>query len=265
MRGPAARGAAWLRQREAGIAAVLLLTILAVTAINPSFLSALNVSNTLTFTVELGLIALAMTLLMTAGEFDLSVGSVFGFAPVLMWTLFNGGIAPLEVSFLVGMLAAVGIGLAMWQRSRPDVRVAAQTQEVTANDPPLDGNQQDIGADVPATESTSTPDSRPAQETSVANGESKPSDEPPSQSPPPTPEPAKSANSASPSSPESTEPPPPKSPTIASVSTPPPVRAASTRSTSSLRSERIVWISRLRSANIAATSPVRAVSIDSTS
>ena len=43
------------------------------TAINPTFLSPLNVSNTLTFTVELGLIALAMTLLMTSGEFDLSV------------------------------------------------------------------------------------------------------------------------------------------------------------------------------------------------
>ena len=28
-----------------------------------------------------------MTLLMTSGEFDLSVGSLFGFSPVLMWTL----------------------------------------------------------------------------------------------------------------------------------------------------------------------------------
>ena len=37
-----------------------------------------------------------MTLLMTSGEFDLSVGSVFGFAPVLMWTLFNSGIVSLE-------------------------------------------------------------------------------------------------------------------------------------------------------------------------
>jgi simple sugar transport system permease protein len=91
---------------------VLLVALVALfTTINPAFLSALNVSNTLTFTVELGLIALAMTLLMTSGEFDLSVGSVFGFAPVLMWTLFNGGAAPFEVSFLIGMLAAVGIGL----------------------------------------------------------------------------------------------------------------------------------------------------------
>ena len=91
---------------------VLLVAGLALfTAINPTFLSPLNVSNTLTFTVELGLIALAMTLLMTSGEFDLSVGSVFGFAPVLMWTLFNQGAAPFEVSFLIAMLAAVAIGL----------------------------------------------------------------------------------------------------------------------------------------------------------
>jgi simple sugar transport system permease protein len=91
---------------------VLLVAGLALfTAINPNFLSPLNVSNTLTFTVELGLIALAMTLLMTSGEFDLSVGSVFGFAPVLMWTLFNQGAAPFEVSFLIAMLAAVAIGL----------------------------------------------------------------------------------------------------------------------------------------------------------
>ncbi|HRO10318.1 ABC transporter permease [Amaricoccus sp.] len=96
---------------EFGPLVLLIAEIAVFTAINPSFLSPLNVSNTLTFTVELGLIALAMTLLMTAGEFDLSVGSVFGFAPVLMWTLFNSGVAPLEISFLIAMLAAVGIGL----------------------------------------------------------------------------------------------------------------------------------------------------------
>ena len=96
---------------EFGPLVLLLLELVVFTAINPSFLSPLNVSNTLTFTVELGLIALAMTLLMTAGEFDLSVGSVFGFAPVLMWTLFNSGAAGLVVSFLIAMLAAVGIGL----------------------------------------------------------------------------------------------------------------------------------------------------------
>lgn len=79
--------------------------------INPSFLSPLNVSNTLTFSVELGLIALAMTLLMTSGEFDLSVGSVFGFSAVIMWTLFNSGTASLEVAFVASIALAAVIGL----------------------------------------------------------------------------------------------------------------------------------------------------------
>jgi len=91
---------------------VLLVVELAVfTAINPEFLSVLNISNTLTFTVELGLIALSMTLLMTAGEFDLSVGSLFGFAPVLMWTLYNGGLTSLNVGFAISLVVAALIGL----------------------------------------------------------------------------------------------------------------------------------------------------------
>jgi simple sugar transport system permease protein len=80
------------------------------TSINPTFLSGLNISNTLMFTVELGMIALAMTLLMTAGEFDLSVGSVFGFSAVIMWTLFNVALFPMWAAFAVAMLIALFIG-----------------------------------------------------------------------------------------------------------------------------------------------------------
>jgi simple sugar transport system permease protein len=96
---------------EAGPAILLLLEIIVFTAINPAFLSVLNISNTLAFTVELGLIALAMTLLMTAGEFDLSVGAVFGLTPVLMWTLFNAGATSLPVAFVITLLIAAGIGI----------------------------------------------------------------------------------------------------------------------------------------------------------
>ncbi len=81
-------------------------------AINPQFLSPQNIGNVLTFTVELGLIALPMTLLMTSGEFDLSVGSVFGFSAVLMWTLFNTEVLSLPAAFLVALLVAAAIGLA---------------------------------------------------------------------------------------------------------------------------------------------------------
>lgn len=96
---------------EFGPLVLVVLEIAVFTAFSPEFLSVLNISNTLTFTVELGLIALAMTLLMTAGEFDLSVGSLFGFAPVMMWTLYNAGLTSLGVAFVVSLAVAAGIGL----------------------------------------------------------------------------------------------------------------------------------------------------------
>lgn len=96
---------------EVGPAILLVLLIVVFTSINPRFLSILNISNTLAFTVELGLIALAMTLLMTSGEFDLSVGSVFGLTPVVMWALFNGTDIPLELAFLCAITIAISIGL----------------------------------------------------------------------------------------------------------------------------------------------------------
>jgi simple sugar transport system permease protein len=102
----------FIAKPEFGPLVLLIAEIAVFWSINPDFLSVLNISNTLSFTVELGLIALAMTLLMTSGEFDLSVGSVFGFAPVLMWTLFNSGITSLEIAFVIALAVAALIGLA---------------------------------------------------------------------------------------------------------------------------------------------------------
>ena len=96
---------------ELGPLILLVVEIIVFGILNSDFLSPLNISNILAFTVELGLIALAMTLLMTSGEFDLSVGSVFGFSPVVLWMLYNGGVASLWVSFIIAMIIAAGIGL----------------------------------------------------------------------------------------------------------------------------------------------------------
>ena len=95
---------------EFGPLVLLIAELVVFTSINPNFLSGLNISNTLMFTVELGMIALAMTLLMTAGEFDLSVGSVFGFSAVIMWTLFNVAAMPMWAAFFVAMAIALFIG-----------------------------------------------------------------------------------------------------------------------------------------------------------
>ncbi len=79
-------------------------------SIPPSFLSTTNISNLLAFTPELGMIALGMTMLLAAGEIDLSVGSTFGFAAIVMWTFFNAGFTSLEVGFVLAILISIAIG-----------------------------------------------------------------------------------------------------------------------------------------------------------
>ena len=100
-----------LSRPEFGPFVLLVVMVLVFWQINPAFLSTRNIGNMLAFTVELGLIALAMTLLMTSGEFDLSVGSFFGFCPVLMWTLYNTGATSIEVGFVLALSTAAAIGL----------------------------------------------------------------------------------------------------------------------------------------------------------
>ncbi len=102
----------FIARPEFGPFVLLAVEIIVFTAINPAFLSPLNIGNFLAFAPELGMIALGMTMLMTSGEFDLSVGSLFGFTPVLMWTLFNSGVTSLEIGFVVAMIVAAIIGLA---------------------------------------------------------------------------------------------------------------------------------------------------------
>ena len=100
-----------LAQPEAGPFALLIGAIIVFTLLSSTFISVGNISNLMAFTPELGMIALAMTLLMTSGEFDLSVGSVFGFTAVVMWTVANETSLGIEIGFLIAMLIGVAIGL----------------------------------------------------------------------------------------------------------------------------------------------------------
>jgi simple sugar transport system permease protein len=102
----------FIARAEFGPFVLLVGEIIVFTLLSPAFLSAGNITNLLAFTPELGMIALGMTMLMTSGEFDLSVGSVFGFTPVVMWTLYNTGAASLEVGFIVAITIAILIGFA---------------------------------------------------------------------------------------------------------------------------------------------------------
>ncbi|MBZ0283248.1 MAG: ABC transporter permease [Anaerolineae bacterium] len=102
----------FIARPEFGPFILLVVEMTVFTIINPAFLSSLNIGNFLAFAPELGMIALGMTMLMTSGEFDLSVGSVFGFTPVVMWTIYNAEIASLEVGFVIAIAIAVVIGFA---------------------------------------------------------------------------------------------------------------------------------------------------------
>jgi simple sugar transport system permease protein len=77
---------------------------------NGQFLSQENLFVMLKTMPELGLIAIGMTLLIIAGEFDLSVGSTFALSPFIMAYLTEkAGVNPI-LAFLVGIASGVAIG-----------------------------------------------------------------------------------------------------------------------------------------------------------
>jgi len=117
-----------IRRPEIGPLILLVAEFVIFSAMSPAFLSLSNLSNIMAFTVELGLMALAMTLLMTAGEFDLSIGSVFGFSAVLMWTLFNSAGISLEAAFAITMAVSLFIG---WANGYITTRLAIPSFLVT--------------------------------------------------------------------------------------------------------------------------------------
>ena len=98
------------RSPEIASLIILIVVLAAFSIANGNFLSPLNISNMLAFLPELGIIALGMTLLLTAGEFDLSVGAVFGLAPVVVTLLVQTADLGIGLSLLVGLLICVVIG-----------------------------------------------------------------------------------------------------------------------------------------------------------
>lgn len=89
---------------------ILILVLAAFSVANPNFLSPLNVSNMMAFLPELGIIALGMTLLLTAGEFDLSVGAVFALGPVAVMLLVQNAGFAIGPALLIGLLICILIG-----------------------------------------------------------------------------------------------------------------------------------------------------------
>jgi simple sugar transport system permease protein len=73
------------------------------------FLTAGIFANIFLLSAELGIVAIGVTLLMIAGEFDLSVGSVFGLSSGIAILLLNAGLPGLPV-LVITLAAAAAIG-----------------------------------------------------------------------------------------------------------------------------------------------------------
>src|SRR6202008_4971379 len=92
----------------AGVALLIVLTVVFETRSDDVFLSAENLRGLLGLLPEVGLVSIGVTILMICGEFDLSVGSMFALMPVCIALMTNAG-----VPFLPAMLLWLAIAAAL--------------------------------------------------------------------------------------------------------------------------------------------------------
>ncbi|WP_405475872.1 sugar ABC transporter permease [Paenarthrobacter ilicis] len=78
--------------------------------LNPSYLSAYNMSNLLWQSVGVGLMALGVVVVLLLGEIDLSVGSVAGLASAIFAVGFVNQSWPLAIAFLAALLSGAAVG-----------------------------------------------------------------------------------------------------------------------------------------------------------
>lgn len=95
----------------AGVALLVVLTLVFAFRSNGVFLSADNLRGILGLLPEVGLVSIGVTLLMICGEFDLSVGSMFALMPVCVALMTNHGV-PFIPAMLLGLTISAVVGFA---------------------------------------------------------------------------------------------------------------------------------------------------------
>jgi len=98
-----------LRYKELSLLLVIVVGSIILTLVSPFFLNISNIHAVLLGASFDSIIAIGMTLLLISGGFDLSVGSVFGFAGVISGIALVHG-ANVVFSILIGLLAGAFIG-----------------------------------------------------------------------------------------------------------------------------------------------------------
>lgn len=90
---------------EAMLAGLLLVCFVLGGLLSPPFIGTANIGNLLANLSETGLMALGLTLLIVAGEIDLSIASILGFASALLGVLWQAG---LPFPLCIGLTLAAG-------------------------------------------------------------------------------------------------------------------------------------------------------------
>jgi simple sugar transport system permease protein len=101
-----------LRRPELGAlsGAILIYAIFFAVAGDSGMFTVEGIINILQVSAEIGILAAAAALLMIAGEFDLSIGSMIGIAGVIIGLSATVYGMPLSVSFLIALVICAGIG-----------------------------------------------------------------------------------------------------------------------------------------------------------
>ncbi|GAC1566037.1 MAG: hypothetical protein NVS3B14_05900 [Ktedonobacteraceae bacterium] len=94
---------------------VLLIVLLALTAVlgislSPYFLTPFNFSLMVESFMEIAIMSLSMTLIIIAGEIDLSVASVLGLSSVMLGITWNAGL-PLALDIIIALVVGAAAGL----------------------------------------------------------------------------------------------------------------------------------------------------------
>lgn len=96
--------------RDLGVLVAAICIGIGFSMVAPGFLSTYNLLNLLRQTAELGIIAMAMTILIVSGEFDLSVGATYAVTGVVTGLLFQVAGVNIWVAGLGGLTAALFLG-----------------------------------------------------------------------------------------------------------------------------------------------------------
>ncbi|QKC99329.1 ABC transporter permease [Mesorhizobium sp. NZP2298] len=96
---------------EVGVLAAMALLIAFFWLLEPAFLSERNIRAILNVVSFVGIIAIGQTILLVAGEFDLSVGSVAGLSAVVAGKLMTAAALPVTAAILGGIGVGALIGL----------------------------------------------------------------------------------------------------------------------------------------------------------